>query len=219
MPGVAISASYGTGGTYIARRTADQLGFRLLDRAISSRVAEQLHVSEEEAETGVIKRSPVKRFFRILAPLTGEVIDTDDDDVPDTLVPHDAGIFRTATEAIMREALSGGAVILGRAASAALRYETGILRVRLFGSAEARIAQAAWLEGAEAKEAAKRLPEADRARALYVRRLYDRDIDDPDLYHMQIDSTVLPLDDCARIITLAYTAMCQASHTAEPPVP
>ncbi|WP_164990959.1 cytidylate kinase-like family protein [Streptomyces sp. GZWMJZ-114] len=207
-----ISASYGTGGTYIARKAAKQLGFRMLDRAISSRVAEQLNVSEEEAQAGKVERSPVKRLLRKLMPLTGEVIDTNDDDVPDTLLPHDAGLFRIASEAIMREAFSDGVVILGRAASAAFRHEPGILRVRLFGSTEARITQAASLEGAEAKDVAKRLSEADHARALYVRRLYGCDIDDPDLYHVQIDSTALPLDDCAGIITLAYAAMHRPSQ-------
>jgi cytidylate kinase len=44
----------------------------------------------------------------------------------------------------------------------------------------------------------------DRARAHYVRRLYRADIDDPDLYHLHIDSTVLPLDAVADLIVSAY---------------
>ena len=52
--------------------------------------------------------------------------------------------------------------------------------------------------------ARRRLPEVDRARAQYVRRLYRADIDDPELFHLQIDSTVVPLEVCAGVIVTAY---------------
>jgi len=54
------------------------------------------------------------------------------------------------------------------------------------------------------QELRQRLPEVDRARAQYVQRLYGVDIDDPDLYHLQIDSTVVPADACAGLIAAAY---------------
>jgi cytidylate kinase len=97
-----------------------------------------------------------------------------------------------------------GAVILGRAGGAAFRDEPGVLRVRLFGPEEARIAQAARIEDVDAGTARQRLPEVDRARAQYVQRLYGVGIDDPDLYHLQIDSTVVPVDACADLIAAAY---------------
>ena len=49
----------------------------------------------------------------------------------------------------MREALASGAVILGRAGGAAFSKEPGVLRVRLFGPPEARIAQAARIENVD----------------------------------------------------------------------
>ncbi len=82
-----------------------------------------------------------------------------------------------------------------------------MLRVRLFGLPEARIAQAARIEDVDAATARQRLPEVDRARAQYVRRLYNVDIDDPSLYQLQIDSTAVPLDACADLIAAAYTAL------------
>ncbi|HEU5270560.1 MAG TPA: cytidylate kinase family protein, partial [Jatrophihabitans sp.] len=85
--------------------------------------------------------------------------------------------------------------------------EPAVLRVRLFGPVEARVAQAAMAEGVPLDVARQRLPEVDQARAQYVRRLYHADIDDPRLYHLQLDSTVLPLDTCAELIVRAYQAM------------
>jgi cytidylate kinase len=213
MPGVTISAGYGAGGSIIAPQVARQLGLPLLDRAISSHVAAQLRVSVQEAEGAVIKRSMSGRFLAVLAPLAGGVLGAGTDCAPPEAAvppPDDAAFFREQAEAIMRKALATGAVILGRAGGAAFRHEPGVVRVRLFGLAEARIAQAARIEDVDVATAGQRLPEVDRARAQYVRRLYGVDIDDPDLYHLQIDSTVLPLGACADLIATAYRNLVDA---------
>jgi hypothetical protein len=206
MPGVTISAGYGAGGSMIAPEVARQLGLPLLDRAISSHVAAQLRVSVPEAEGAVIKRTGPGRFLAMLAPLAGGVLGAGTDCAPPEAFPppDDAALFREQAEAIMRKALVTGAVILGRAGGAAFRDEPGVLRVRLFGPEEARIAQAARIEDVDEATARQRLPEVDRARAQYVQRLYGTDIDDPDLYHLQIDSTVVPADACAGLIAAAY---------------
>jgi len=208
MPGVTISAGYGAGGSVIAPRVAKLLGFPLLDRAISSRVAEQLHVSVAEAEGGTLRRSLPDRFIGALAPLAAGLLAMGTDTAPHELTPaDDADLFRDRAEAVMREALRDGAVILGRAGGAAFRAEPGVLRVRLFGPATARAAQAARIEDVDEPTAQRRLPEVDRARAQYVRRLYRADIDDPELYHLHIDSTALPLETCAAQIVAAYRAL------------
>jgi cytidylate kinase len=213
MPGVTISAGYGAGGSMIAPEVARLLGLPLLDRAISSRVAAQLQVSVPEAEGAVIKRTGAGRFLAVLAPLAGGVLGAGTDCAPPEAFPppDDAALFREQAEAIMRKALVTGAVILGRAGGAAFRDEPGVLRVRLFGPEAARIAQAARIEDVDADTARQRLPEVDRARAQYVQRLYGVDIDDPDLYHLQIDSTVVPVDACAGLIAAAYRRCADGS--------
>ncbi len=205
MPAVTISAGYGAGGSLVAPKVAELLGLRLIDRAISSMVAAQLQVSVPEVQQGEARRSVIERFFGVLAPLVGA-----GDTAGDPGLPADAAEFRERTEAILRQALTAGVVILGRAGAAAFCAEPRVLRVRLFGPVEARIRQAAWVEGVPAEEARRRLPEVDRARAQYVRRLYHADLDDPALYHLQLDSTALPLDTCAEVIAAAYRGMLSA---------
>jgi cytidylate kinase len=209
MPGVTISAQYGAGGSVIAPDVANRLGLTLLDRAISSEVATQLHVTLKEAEGGEIKRSPVDRFLSVLRPFAGGVLGAGTDAAPPEAMPaeDDAAPFREQAESIMKDAMDAGAVILGRAGSAAFRDWADVLRVRLFGPAEARIIQAATVEHTDAKTARRRQPEVDHARARYVRRLYNVNIDDPALYHLHIDSTQLPLDTCAELIVAAYTSL------------
>jgi len=206
MPGVTISAGYGAGGSVVAARVAQLLDVPLLDRAISSAVAAQLRVSVAEARDGAVHRSLPDRFLGVLAPLAVGVLAPSSSAAPRDLMASgdDASWFREQAEAVMRAALSSGAVILGRAGAAAFRGEPGVLRVRLFGPAEARAAQAARIENVDEPTARRRLPEVDRARAQYVRRLYRADIDDPELFHLQIDSTVVPLEACAEVIVTAY---------------
>jgi cytidylate kinase len=207
MPAVTISAGYGAGGSVVARAVAERLGYRLLDRAISSQVAERLQVSVAEAEDATVRRSFAERFFGVLAPMAGGVIGDPDGVLEAALPANDGELFREQAETIMRAALPDGAVILGRAGAAALREEPGVLRVRLFGPKAARVRQAAQVEGVDEATAAQRLPEVDAARGTYVKRLYGVDINDPALFQLQLDSTLIPLETCAELIVTAYTAI------------
>jgi cytidylate kinase len=219
MPGVTISAGYGAGGSVVAPGVAQRLGLPVLDRAISSRVAALLQVTVPEAVGAEIQRPLVDRLLGIFTPLAGGLLCAGTDAAPPEAVPppDDAALFREHAEGIMSEALAAGAVILGRAGAAAFRGRPDVLRVRLFGPPEARMVQASRIENVDLPAARQLLPEVDRARAQYVRRLYGVSIDDPDLFDLQIDSTALPLDACADIIVSAYRALdrTQALASAE----
>ncbi|MDP9117497.1 MAG: cytidylate kinase-like family protein [Actinomycetota bacterium] len=208
-----ISAGYGAGGSVVAPAVAVLLGFTLLDRAMSSAVAAQLSVSVEEAECGVPKRSATDRFMSLLAPLAGGVLGAGTDAAPPEAsvpVPNESQVFRDQAELIIRSALPAGAVVLGRAGAAVLRAEPGVLRVRLFGPVAACIVQAQRIEHVTDQVARQRLHAVNQARRLYVQRLYQIDIDDPSLFHLQIDTTAIPLDACAELIAAAYHQLVQA---------
>jgi cytidylate kinase len=220
MPAVTISAGYGTGGSAIARAVAERLGYPLLDRAISSQVAQQLQVSPDEAREGEMKRSFIERFFGVLAPqIDGAIIDPSEDGVYSAIPAVQAAQFRERAEAIVRQALPGGVVVLGRAGAAMLCDAPDVLRVRLFGPEQARITHAAAAEGIDEQAAAKRLPDVDRARAHYVKRLYERDIDDPALYHLQLDSTAIPTDLCVEAVVGVYAGFGAPARPRPRPTP
>lgn len=214
MPGVTITAGYGAGGSVIAPAVADELGVVLLDRAISVAVADRLQVSVQEARVGESKRSFSDRFFGLLSPLSGGVLGAGTDAAPaeDGPIPDQHEDFRVQSESIMRAALVDGAVILGRGGTAAFRAEPGVLRVRLFGPVEARVARAAARQNEPLDVVRKRLRQVDDARDHYIWRLYKVNASDPALYHLQIDTTVLAFADCATIICTAYRSMISAAQ-------
>jgi cytidylate kinase len=209
MPGVTISADYGAGGSVVAPAVAGQLGIQLLDRAISVEVAAQLHCSVEEAEQGAAKRRFADRFLSLLAPLSSGVLGAGTDAAPPDAepVPDEAAAFREQAERIIREALPAGAVVLGRAGAAALRDEPDVLRVRLFGPPERRLAQAMAGEQIDLQTARIRMGQVDAAREHYIRRLYRVSAADPSLYHLQIDSTTIGLQTCTDLIVRAYRSL------------
>jgi cytidylate kinase len=204
MPGsVTISATYGAYGDQIGHSVAERLGLPFLDRAIPAAVARQLKMSEDAAET-LDQRAP-SRWDRIAASFTG--IDASYSGVPFLATQGEsADTFRAATESVLRQvADTTGAVILGRAGMIVLGGRDDVLRVRLDGPVEARIAQAI-ANGTDEQVARATQRDADAAREHYAKYFYNVSQDDVSLYHLFIDSTALPAETCVELIALAATA-------------
>ncbi len=194
-----LSAAYGTGGSVVGPRLAERLGIAFLDRLVAP-VAVAPSPSEciSEPERAA---TPTSKWLWALARIPSVVaaapipasIDLD----PDTEI-------RNSSERAIRDLVAAGdGLILGRAAAIVLASEPRAFHVRLDGPIDRRLEHAMAVERIEADVARKRLNETDKLRALFVRRLYDRDPDDPTLYHLAIDSTVLPID---IVVELAATA-------------
>ena len=71
------------------------------------------------------------------------------------------------------------------------------------------------IEAVSLEEARADMNAADKARTSYVRRLYGVDPGDVFLYHLVIDSTVVPLSTVVDVVLLAATAT--ASALSSPP--
>ncbi len=201
---VTISASYGALGSEVGHAVAAQLDVPFLDRAIPAAVAAKLAVTLEEAETrdealaGFVDR--LLSSFVMMGSVYGSA-------VPPVDVPDEAA-FRAATEqAILDHASSGSAVILGRAGMIVLAAHPHVLRVRLSGPTEARIAQAVARYGLDLETARREQRENDDARAAWVRRLYGRDLTDPSLYDLVINATRFGVDDCVALIVAASASV------------
>jgi cytidylate kinase len=98
-------------------------------------------------------------------------------------------------------------VILGRGSIAALREHANVLRVRLTGPPERRLAVAMELSGLDEQAASAAMRRLDRFHADYLREFYDVDIDDPALYHLTIDATTLDVEPCVELIVTAARAI------------
>jgi hypothetical protein len=205
MTVVALSAAYGARGGLVGPALAERLGVPFVDRILALRVAGALDVSVDEA-ISQWEEPPERSFLeRILSSFLGIDTGAPVGPPPEIVSPDD---FRRAAEkAVLEQAETGEGVILGRGAVAALRGHSGVLRVRLSGPADARLAHAMEASGLDEEAATAAMRRIDRYHADYVKEFYDVDIDDPALYHVALDATALDTDVCVALIETATRAL------------
>jgi cytidylate kinase len=201
MPGVVtISATYGAAGSLIAPRLADRLGLPFVDRFVSVALAHEAATSGEGLHETERTATPTSRLLLYLARLPS-VLGTP---VPDLeTLDREEKLRRESDEMLESLGSTTGGVVLGRAAAVVLADRPAVLHVRLDGPADRRRAQAMAIEGIDDATAREHQGETDRARALYVRRLYGRDAADASLYHLWINSTLLTVDTCVDMLAVA----------------
>jgi hypothetical protein len=201
---VALSAAYGAAGSRVGPAVAERLGVPFVDRAIPLAVAERLDVPVDVAEE---RDESVARGLleRMLQGFIGADTGAPMPPTPELISEED---FRAATEEVLRrQAASGEGVILGRGAAFLLRDQPDVLRVRLHGPAEARVRRAMELQGLDEDTARRGLARTDRAHAEYAKRFYGVNIDDPRLYHLMLDGSAFPVEECAELIARAASAL------------
>jgi len=112
--------------------------------------------------------------------------------------------LREHSEAALAPLRAGqGGVVLGRGGAVALASLPRAYHVRLDGPTARRVTAAARLEGISEERAAERLTRSDRARELWVRRLYGTHPKDPSWYHLWLDTTVLGVDASVDLLVAA----------------
>ena len=205
---VAMSASYGAGGSIVGPAVAERLGVPFLDRAIPLAVAEALHVPYDDAAAHD-DHVNTSWLERVLSGFVGADTGAAPAPLPaDVFSPED---FQRATEEVLLEqARTGEGVILGRASVVVLRSDPRVLRVRLDGPADERVRQAMALDrGLDREHAEQLLRQFDRTHAAYVQQFYGVDIRDMSLYHVALDSTAIGLQTCVELIGRAARSLAR----------
>jgi hypothetical protein len=202
---VALSASYGAGGSVIGPAVAARLGVPFVDRAIPLAVADQLQVPfddavahDDQVSTGWLER--------MLSGFVGSDAGVPSPLLPDTFSSED---FQRATvEVLLKQAQTGEGVILGRGAVALLRDRPDVLRVRLHGPVDARVRQAMELDRSlDVERAEHTLLQFDRTHAAYLQKFYGVDIGDCSLYHVMLESTRIEFEACVEMIVRAARSL------------
>lgn len=116
------------------------------------------------------------------------------------------------SEAIMQLADLGRVIFAGRAAYLVTRGMPGGLHVRLVAPLEVRIRRMMAMEHCSADTAAQKLASVDAARRRYVRTNFDREIDDPHLYDLVINTERITPEAAAQLVLT--TLRTRAHHPA-----
>jgi cytidylate kinase len=210
---VTVSSTFGAGGNVIGPAVADRLGVPFFDRAIPAAIAHRLAIPLEEAAAQDEKAPSAwmrlaRSFANMAVPMAPQDLGAQDD--PDQ--------FREETERVLHEiAATTGGVVLGRGGAVVLGRRPDVLRVRLDGDVEARIARVAAMEDVGTERARAMQRETDGARDHYLRLFYRNRQDDPALYDLVIDTGTFAFETCTEMIVLGARAMAAAPRIREEP--
>ena len=200
---VTVSRQYGAGGSEVARRFADALGWTVVDNEFVSAVAAQAGLPTE-AVAAHEERVPslIVRLGRALAVSSPEMF------VPGAAAatePEEETLVRV-TERVIQEAASHGRVVLvGRGAQALLAGAPGLdaLHVYVAAPREARIRVVMERLGLGEADAARTVDTTDADRDRYVQHHYGRRRDDPANYHLVVNTALLGYDGAADLVVAA----------------
>ena len=119
--------------------------------------------------------------------------------------PSAAKIVELAVETIWRLAEGGYVILVGRAANVITAELKNVFHVRLVGSLDQRIENTRLAHNFDRHTALKQVKAEDEAKKLYVKEYFGRDIDDPELYHLIVNTDRFSHEQAAWLIGDAFT--------------
>jgi CMP/dCMP kinase len=201
---ITISRMYGSGGSDVAARVAQLLGWSLFDNAFIDAVAERLGVPASEVQARE-ERAPslVERLASALAVASPEILPP-----PTEQIPPSEERMADVTRRIIEEAVArGNAVLVGRGAQSVLARRAGVLHVFCYAPREALVRRAAERHSVSVAEAEKIVDEINKQRDQYVRTTFKRSWKAHDNYHLAVNTDSFGVEGSAQLIVDAARRM------------
>jgi cytidylate kinase len=213
MPIVTIARQLGAGGETIAQRLADALGWRLLDRALVDRIAEELEVAPEQVEA---TSERVEGFMERLGLYLAEGLP---EALPVTIVPSTSSeaTARAARRLVAALAEEGPAVIVGHGAMCVLRDRLDAMHVFVHAPFETRVGRAVAFFEVDRARAEEKIRRSDTDRKRYIREHFGREWQDPTNYHLCVDTGAFGIDGAVELIRDAALRLLGERHGAGGP--
>ncbi len=207
---VTISRQTGSGGHVVAEKLAEILQARSPEHSchwtVFDRNLVETVLSDHHLPSRLAQFMPEDRI--------SEISDTMDELFG--LHPPSWELVRNTSETILHLADMGRVILLGRAANLITARLPHVFHVRLVGSLEKRVEHIQSLSELEAREARDRIQSEDAGRRRYLKKYFGKDIDDPLLYHMVLNTDVVSYDEAARIIADAAVPLHESAPSLAP---
>jgi len=194
-----VNREYGGGGSIIAKRVAEILGWSLLDRTLIGAVARAAQVDDETAgRYDEHVDSWWHRFHR--AGLQAAAIQAGA--TPEEAQFFDADRVAAIAQCVIANAAAiGNCVIVGRGAQCVLQERRDALHVFIYGPWRERVSRVR-SRVKPTGNIVELIRLIDQERASYIRTRYGCDWRDPHLYQMMISSQI-GIENAARMIVEA----------------
>lgn len=206
LPAITLSRQVGARGTTIAKLLTERLQaddpvkdppWTLFDKNLIRRVLDDHQLPRQ------LEKFMSESYVSELQSTINEIVG---------LHPSLWELHEKMGDTIVRLLGHGHAIIVGRGACVVGAGLRNVVNVRLIGSFKRRLSHMERVFNLTSSEAAARLQADDRERRQYFKSHFGRDIDDPELYHLVINTDLLSDEEIVGVII--HAAMSRAQPAA-----
>lgn len=205
MPVITIRGLTGSGASEIGRQAAQLIGGDYVDRQLIAEVAEVVKRPEDQVEAkeqirpGLLARivEPLRRVLSGSGKIESAYMRTWEE-------PLDDEEYLSALEAVIEGlALEQNMVIAGRGSQHILRNNQSVLHVLVVAPLEDRLNKVMLDLNVDREEAIRHIEETDSSRKAFIQRFFEKEIEDPLLYDLVINTSYIAYDAAARLVVSA----------------
>jgi cytidylate kinase len=201
VPIITISRLYCSGGSDVAARVAEGLGWSLLDNAVIDEVASRTGLSASEVAAREERRpSLAERVATAMAMSTQEMMSP----IASAQFPPTEQRLLAVTKTVIDEAIArDSVVIVGRGAQMMLGARADVFGVFCYGPLEALTRSCMQRDALDHAQAEKRVQQVNQERSAWVRSNWGRDWREIDNYHLCVNTDALGVDGAADAVVRA----------------
>jgi cytidylate kinase len=181
---VTVEREYGCGGSEIAGRLAERLGWKLWDELLTREIAQLAHCSQAVVEQREERTDPlyyrlIKSFMR--GSYEGSL------NAPKLNLVDSETIMNISKRVVLHAAGTGNCVIVGRGSQLFLKERPDALRVFLYAPREDKVRRL-MARGKGEREAVELVDTVDRERAGFIEKYFHVEWPDRAVYHVMINT-------------------------------
>ncbi|HEY7899262.1 MAG: AAA family ATPase [Gemmatimonadales bacterium] len=189
---ITISRMYGSGGSTVAAKIADAMGWSLLDNAVIDEVAARTGLSVSEVAAREERRpSLAERVATAMAMSTQEMMSP----LAAAQFPPTEQHLLDVTRAVVEEAAArSSVVIVGRGAQMMLGSRSDVFGVFCYGPLEALTRVCMQRDNLDHAHAEKRVQQVNQERTAWVKANWGREWRGIENYHLCVNTDALGID-------------------------
>jgi cytidylate kinase len=183
---ITIDREYGSGGSDIAQKVAQRLGWKLWDQALTDEIARLMDCPSRTVEEHEEKRDSLQ--YRLLKSFMRGSFEGSLNAPRLKLVDADC-IREVAQRVVLAAAGQGNAVIVGRGSAYHLHDHADAFHVFVYAPFEEKVRRLE-AKGKSKSEAAELAETVDRERSEYIRKYFEVEWPDRHYFHLMVNSAL-----------------------------
>lgn len=218
MTVITISREIGSGGTYIALKLAEALSCTPYDKEILNEISEKMGKNIDQLEDFDQETySRIGIFFKealasiahggmVFHPFGIGPLDWESMDMFSTFpneVFNDNDYLEVLTQIMKKIATQSPSVILGRGGSQILKDNENATHIRIVASRPDRIKRIMTENDINEAKATELINQRDESASKFIYDFFDQNIELPHHYHMVLNTSLMPIDQCIELILQA----------------